>query len=149
MIVFYAIDHKYHLCNLRSWFSYLPSITTTKNKLSRLIKFCQKPDVCEGLWLWTIWVNMMSDHISGHPSVQKTLNFFIDNCAHTISHITCSNFALVGNLFIAARRCFDNPSCRNHPDPVGIAATKCAPTFKVMAQRKPLTVICDDEAPVK
>ena len=28
--VFEAIDHKYYLCNLGSWFSYVPVNTTTK-----------------------------------------------------------------------------------------------------------------------
>ena len=31
--VFEATDHKYHLCHLRSWFSYVPSNTTNKKHI--------------------------------------------------------------------------------------------------------------------
>ena len=49
MIFFEATDHKYHLCNLRTWFSYVPNNTINKN-ISRLMrKFCEKSHVCEGL----------------------------------------------------------------------------------------------------
>ena len=49
MMFFDASDHKYHMCNLRSWFSYVPSNTTNKNMSRLMRKFCEKPDVCERL----------------------------------------------------------------------------------------------------
>ena len=33
MMFFEATDHKYHLCNLRTWFSYVPSNTTNKKHI--------------------------------------------------------------------------------------------------------------------
>ena len=65
----YSVDHKYHLCNLRTWFSYVPSNTVTK-KISRIMrKICEKPNVCEGLLqccpMSSGWHNII--HALSHP----------------------------------------------------------------------------------
>ena len=57
MMFFEATDHKYHLCNLRSWFHMSQAMLQTKN-ISRLMrKFCEKANVCEGLIINAFVIN--------------------------------------------------------------------------------------------
>ena len=47
MMFFEATDHKYHLCNFRSWFSYVPSNTTNKKHIKINEKILQET--------WCLW----------------------------------------------------------------------------------------------
>ena len=67
MMFFEATDHKYHLCNLRTWFSYVPSNATNKKH----IKINEK--ILRETWcLWgTIMYVLLEDDLSFMTSVFK------------------------------------------------------------------------------
>ena len=50
MMFFEATDHKYHLCNLRTWFSYVPSNTTNKKHIKINEKILRET--------WCLWGTM-------------------------------------------------------------------------------------------
>ena len=77
---FEATDHKYHLCNLRTWFSYVPSNATNKKHIKINEKILREA--------WCLWgtisamkpsnqlpcVNMQPSQLAGSQEIVCVLN---------------------------------------------------------------------------
>ena len=83
--VFEVTDHKYHLCNLRTWFSYVPNHTTNKKHITINETILRETWCLWGIiWLQrtilqSISYSIMTNHNSyliGHISLLKLLDSF-------------------------------------------------------------------------
>ena len=113
MMFFEAIDHKYHLCNLRSWFSCVPRNTTSKKHIKINEKILRET--------WCLWgtTSVYATVLSVDPPPPST-----QNSSHVIPHMLSKPNLIVNPNILHVRKYHGTRvkkchrsliSCQSHP----------------------------------